>query len=130
MIPTYPWRREVPHGGFEACANFVGRRRKTLAPRTGGGARSPRRGRPAASNLDRDALATLRATRVDHGASAGRLHPHAESVRFLSMGDRRLERAFHEKTSLIQWGEKREIIADRRVERHFRRIEEALRACG
>jgi len=48
-------------------------------------------------DLDRDALAALRATRVDHGAPAGRLHPHTESVRFLSMGDRGLERAFHGK---------------------------------
>src|SRR5689334_18537867 len=89
--------------------------REAVASREALGAGVPRHW-----NLDRDALAALRAARIDHRSTARRLHAHPESVRFLSMRDRRLESAFHGKKPLSNLLDaKHEIIADRAIPRHF-----------
>src|SRR5687767_3411526 len=82
------------------------------------------------SSLDGDALAALRATRVDHRAAAGRLHPDAEAVRFFPMGDGGLESALHLKPLGLADGEKLEIIADRAVERQRALPSLVLCCCG
>jgi hypothetical protein len=72
-------------------------------------------------NSDRYALAAFGATRVDDGATAGSLHPHAKAVGLLSVGRRRLECAFHiwyALRSAHAGREKQEIIADSSIKRH------------